>query len=409
MIKRRKERLFSGGIMRNLLIVVDMVNGFINEGALADKRINQITPAIISKIEAAKRAGVPIIAFKDCHKEDDEEFKLFPPHCIKGTSESELIDELKPYEKDMIIIEKDTTNGFNTKEMRKILSENYFDNIDITGCCTDICVSGLAQSLVKYFNQNNIKTQIHVSADCVDTFSNPEHDADKINAETLKEFEEMGIKVNYENKLKPIKIRKLTDRRFLNMFEVTYQGENGEIRYEMVTRRKLPEVIEPSLNPDAIHVIPYSYVNGKMVVYLIKEFRYAIGDYVYAVPAGLVDEGESGRESAIRELNEEIGAEVVNIERTETSSYSSVGMTDERAEMYEAEVRLKGKQNLVGNERIDVVPVKLEEVDKLLDEEKFGARSKYALRSFVYKQKIKELERQVKALEEKLDESEKGE
>ena len=84
-------------------------------------------------------------------------------------------------------------------------------------------------------------------------------------------------------------------------------------------------------------------------------------------------------------------------------------MTDERAEIYEAEDKLNGKQNLVDNERIDVVPVKLEEVGKLLNEEKFGARSKYALRSFVYKQKIKELERQVKALEEKLDENERGE
>ncbi len=393
--------------MKNLLIVVDMVNGFINEGALADKRINSIVPSIVKKIERAKKNGDMIIAFKDTHEINDEEFKLFPPHCVKGSKECELIDELKPYEKDMLVINKNTTNGFNTKVMQSILRKQKFDNIEITGCCTDICVSALTESLVKYFEKNNIDTKIYISENSVDTFDAPNHEADKVNAQSLKQLEEIGVNVSYNNMLKPISVRKLTDRRFLNMFEVTYEGENGQIRYEMVTRHKLPEVVKPSLNPDAVHVIPYSYVNGSMVVYLIKEFRYAIGDYVYAVPAGLVDEGEDGKTSAIRELKEEIGADVQHIERTETSSYSSVGMTDERAEMYEAEVKLTGEQNLVGNERIEVVPVKLEELESMLDNEKFGARSKYSLRSFVYKQKIKELEDKVKQLEE--DENERGE
>ena len=165
----------------------------------------------------------------------------------------------------------------------------------------------------------------------------------------------------------PMKVRKLTDGKWLNMFEVTYKGEDGDIRYEMVSRRELPEVVKPSLNPDAVHIIPYSYVNGSMMVYLIKEFRYPVGDYVYAVPAGLVNKGENSKDSAIRELEEEIGAKVINIERTETSSYSSVGMTDERAEMFEAEVKLNGKQHLDKGERIEVLPVKLEELETLLE------------------------------------------
>ncbi len=387
--------------MKNLLIVVDMVNGFINKGALADKRINSIVPPIAKKIEKAKENGDLIIAFKDTHKENDEEFKLFPPHCIEGSKECELVDELKIYEKDMIVINKNTTNGFKTKEMQRIMKNYQFENIEITGCCTDICVNALTQSLTRYFVENGIDTKISISENCVDTFDAPNHNADEINAKTLEELKEIGVNVVYNKALKPINVKKLTDRKFLNMFEVTYENEQGQFHYEFVTRRKLPEIIEPSLKPDAVHMIPYAYVNGAMVVYLIKEFKRAIGDYAYGIPAGLVDEDEDAKASAIRELGEEIGAEVKHIKRAETSAYTSLGLTDETAELYEAEVKISGKQNLQGNEKIEVVPVKLDELEKLLDNGKFCARSKYGLRNFIYKQKIKELEKTIKEYEDK--------
>ncbi len=387
--------------MKNLLIVVDMVNGFINEGALADMRINTIIPSIVRKLERAKENGDMIIAFKDTHEENDEEFKLFPPHCVIGSNECELVKELKPYENQMLVINKNTTNGFNTNMMKTILENNRFDNIEITGCCTDICVSALTQSLVKYFAENKIDTKIHISENSVDTFNAPNHDADKINAQTLKELEEIGVSIAYNNAIKPISVKKLTDRKFLNMFEVTYEGENGLIKYEMVTRRKLPEIVQPTLKPDAVHMIPYSYVQGSMVVYLIKEFKRAIGDFVYGLPAGLVDEGEDSMTSAIRELDEEIGAKVKHIKLAESATYSSLGMTDEKAELYEAEVTLTGQQHLTGNENIEVVPVKIGELENLLDNEKFGVRSKYGLRNFLYKQKIKKLEKKIQEYEDK--------
>ena len=37
--------------MKKLLLVIDMVNGFVKEGALADKAINNITPNIINLIK----------------------------------------------------------------------------------------------------------------------------------------------------------------------------------------------------------------------------------------------------------------------------------------------------------------------------------------------------------------------
>ena len=40
--------------MKKLLLVIDMVNGFVKEGALADEYINNITPNIIKLIEEFK-------------------------------------------------------------------------------------------------------------------------------------------------------------------------------------------------------------------------------------------------------------------------------------------------------------------------------------------------------------------
>ena len=37
--------------MKKLLLVIDMVNGFVKEGALADKEIDNITPNIINLIK----------------------------------------------------------------------------------------------------------------------------------------------------------------------------------------------------------------------------------------------------------------------------------------------------------------------------------------------------------------------
>ena len=83
--------------LERLLVIVDMVNGFIKEGNMADPYINHITPRIISLVEESIKDGEGIAFVKDTHEPNSKEFRKFPIHCLKGTSESELIDELKKY------------------------------------------------------------------------------------------------------------------------------------------------------------------------------------------------------------------------------------------------------------------------------------------------------------------------
>ena len=84
--------------MKNLLVVVDMVNGFVNFGNLADNNINKITPTIKNLIEKAIQDKDEIVAFCDSHKPNDIEFEVYPEHCLEGSPESELIPELKHFQ-----------------------------------------------------------------------------------------------------------------------------------------------------------------------------------------------------------------------------------------------------------------------------------------------------------------------
>ena len=179
--------------MKDLLVVIDMVNGFVNFGNLADPKINKITPTIIKLIEQSIQNKNKIIAFCDNHKQNDIEFETYPEHCLEGSPESELIPELKPYEKNMQIIKKPTTDGFNTDEFKSFIQNNKFENVIVCGCCTDICVQNFCNSLKNYFDKEKISSKISVVSDAVYTFDAPNHNAEECNKKALKEMKESGI------------------------------------------------------------------------------------------------------------------------------------------------------------------------------------------------------------------------
>ena len=167
--------------IEKILIVVDMVNGFVRCGAMADHYIEHIVPEMVKKINLYKNNQV--IFIKDCHEEECTEFECYPKHCIKGTEESELIDELKCFENDALAIyEKNSTSA--------IFAENFLSDIDeitnlkeitIVGCCTDICVLNLAIPLKNYFNQNNKNIEIIVPKNLVETYNSETHKREEYN------------------------------------------------------------------------------------------------------------------------------------------------------------------------------------------------------------------------------------
>ena len=177
---------------KDLLIIIDMINGFVNFGALADKKINRVTPKIIDLIKKASINGTHIIAFRDAHSMNDEEFNTYPIHCLKGSEESKLIPELAVYKDKMWEIEKDTTNGFVTKEFLELVKKFDFDNVYVVGCCTDICVLNFVNSYLAFNKKYNKSTKIVVVENACATFDSPVHIAKDMHDKAILEMEQNG-------------------------------------------------------------------------------------------------------------------------------------------------------------------------------------------------------------------------
>lgn len=181
---------------KDICVVVDMVNGFITQGPLSDSSILKIVPKTLEVIDAYLAEGKDVIAFKDTHSLDSLEFEFFPVHCLKDTTESQLIDELLPYESKMIGIEKDTTNGFFAPGFQSYLKNNPdLESVSIVGCCTDICVLQFAQSLKTYTQTIGQKLTIKVIESAVDTYGAPGHDKAEFHTQALQLMRNAGIQI----------------------------------------------------------------------------------------------------------------------------------------------------------------------------------------------------------------------
>ena len=180
--------------LKELLIVVDVLNGFIKEGVLADHGVGHIIPEIeeLVKYFISKKQG--IIFVKDCHTEDSVEFKTFPLHCLKGSSEAELVDELKQYEDYGISVEKNSTSAIFAPEFLSLIKKmKNLKRVVGVGCESDICVPNLFIPLKNYFNQENKDVEIVIPLNAIETYDSPNHPRDKYNEASCMLMEQAGL------------------------------------------------------------------------------------------------------------------------------------------------------------------------------------------------------------------------
>lgn len=180
------------------IIIVDMVKGFVHEGILSSPRVVTIIDSI-SKLNK-KTQGFKKIFFLDEHEEGSAEFKCYAKHCLRGTSEAELIDELKTeaeVDENVQIICKNSTNGFHAAGFKNWLQENEekIENYIVVGCEVDICVSHFATTLKTYFNEHNLDKRIIVPVDGVETFDFGTHSGDLMKVISLWEMKSNGIEI----------------------------------------------------------------------------------------------------------------------------------------------------------------------------------------------------------------------
>ncbi|MGL4991958.1 MAG: cysteine hydrolase family protein [Sarcina sp.] len=179
------------------VIIIDMVKGFYDVGPLSNPYVKNIIPNIIKLYNNTK--DYKKIFFIDSHNENSREFSSYPKHCIKGTTESELIDELIESDvlksKNSIFIKKNSTNGFHCEQMKKLLDDKTLKNFIVVGVCSDICVKNFVISAVTYFNQNNLEKEIVVPINMVETYDAPYHNREFWNLTSLFEMKANGVKL----------------------------------------------------------------------------------------------------------------------------------------------------------------------------------------------------------------------
>ncbi|CAN8283912.1 unnamed protein product [Cochlearia groenlandica] len=136
------------------LVIVDVVNGFctVGSGNMAPMKHNEQISKMVDESSRLAREFCdrkwPVLAFIDSHHIDIPE-NPYPPHCITGTEESELVSSLKWLESEdcVTLRRKGCVNGF-VGSMEKDGSNVFVDWIKrkeikvivVVGICTDICV-----------------------------------------------------------------------------------------------------------------------------------------------------------------------------------------------------------------------------------------------------------------------------
>ena len=138
------------------LIVVDMQNDFI-DGSLGTKEAQAIVQSVRKKIREYKDRGDEIIFTRDTHQSDyletPEGRKLPVVHCIEGTKGWQIADGLEV--EGCIYIDKPTFRWMHW-------NERTFQEIEMVGLCTDICVVSNALILKATFPS----VEITVDASC---------------------------------------------------------------------------------------------------------------------------------------------------------------------------------------------------------------------------------------------------
>ncbi len=180
---------------RTALIIVDMINGFAREGALQSPRVEKIIAPIVCLTRACQKAGIPVLAFADSHGEMSPEFRAYPPHCLAGTNEAELVDELKALGGYRLFL-KNSVNGFLETEFQQWLKEHQaIDQYLVVGDCTDICIQQLAVTLKAWFNMNNRESRVIVPVNAVDTFDGGLHHGDLMHEMALFMMSGNGVEI----------------------------------------------------------------------------------------------------------------------------------------------------------------------------------------------------------------------
>ena len=135
-----------------------------------------------------------------------------------------------------------------------------------------------------------------------------------------------------------------------------YKGKIIDLFVETVT---LPNgaiaELEIITHPGASAVVP---LKDDQTVVMIRQYRHAVGGYIYEIPAGKLHPGEDPRDCAVREVEEEIGYKVGTLEPL-LSFFTTPGFTDEIIHIFVGKDLIPGTQDLGEDEVLEIIEMPL--------------------------------------------------
>lgn len=183
--------------VNSAIFVIDMNNGFCEEGALADPTIKRIVPNIRKIIMDGLKRESALFFVNDKHTEDSVEIKRYAGHCITPR-EQKTIKELSIFEEyaDRVFYKNSTCALFAPGMMEMLLQMKNLKRIVITGCCTDICIMNFAVALRNFMDEWNVDVDIVVPINAVETFHIPNvHEREEANQFGYRVMESNGIRL----------------------------------------------------------------------------------------------------------------------------------------------------------------------------------------------------------------------
>ncbi len=190
------------------------------------------------------------------------------------------------------------------------------------------------------------------------------------------------------------KIHKLSDNKFLNLFQLDALTDNGRpFDYFFVSRRKADEIKLRTGDSAAEGVVIYPILkDDPEKIVMIRQYRYPIGDYLYELPAGLIDAGETPDIAAVREMKEETGL-AFEVYSDGDAAYRrpffmGPGFTDESCNaIFGYASGTISRDEMEDTESIQVLIADQDEVRRILREEKVSLRAAYLLMNFLHADK----------------------
>ncbi len=193
---------------RKALYNIDMVEGFVNFGAMANKDYNDLVPTQMQIMDDYLQASESVNLIAEGHDDDAIEFDNYPKHCVLGTPEADFIPEIQKriYDNNVLVpnvrvYRKNSINGMLNDQVREDIKKmKNLKMVVFNGVCEDLCVMDFVRTYARYMNEINKRVNLYVVANTVDTFDAPGHNRQEWKDIARKVMEQAGVKYleNYE-------------------------------------------------------------------------------------------------------------------------------------------------------------------------------------------------------------------